>query len=166
MSAHDDCHRGKLFSNTPIFRTLYLKPSSCSNRKGAYHLAPSLILIGLHSDQSFLHSFEATRDARGAARHNHVTVVVEDFKRNCIGELVRVVTDLNAPVSLCVCIQAPAELKTKASDVRSRTLFSATFGPMMARFSPRATAKDKSWMTIRFPNATVRLLTESTALDL
>src|SRR5215472_2725181 len=42
-------------------------------------------------------SFEATRDARGAARPNQVAGGVEDFKLNCIGELVRVVTDLDGP---------------------------------------------------------------------
>ena len=45
----------------------------------------------------FPHSFEATRDARGAACHNQLTVGVEDLKRNRIGELVRVVTDLDNP---------------------------------------------------------------------
>ncbi len=51
----------------------------------------------LHSNPSSPHSFEATRDARRAARHNQVTAGVEDLKRNCIGELVRVVTDLDNP---------------------------------------------------------------------
>ena len=41
----------------------------------------------LRFHRSFPHSFEATRDARAAARHNQVTVGVEDLKRNCIGEL-------------------------------------------------------------------------------
>jgi hypothetical protein len=103
VSAHDDCHRGKLFSNTPTFRTLYLKPSSCCNRKGANLLAPSLTLIALRFHQSSPHSFEATRDARCAARHNQVTVGVEDFKGNCISERVPVNTDLDgAGESVCL----------------------------------------------------------------
>jgi hypothetical protein len=52
--------------------------------KEASHLAPSLTLIGFHSDQSSTRSFHATRDARAAARYNHVSVGVEDFKRNVI----------------------------------------------------------------------------------
>lgn len=38
-------------------RGLYLKRSSSGNRKGADHLAPSSILIGLYSDPSFPDSF-------------------------------------------------------------------------------------------------------------
>src|SRR6476660_3503860 len=41
------------------------------------------------------HSLEASRDASGAAPHNHVTVGVEDFKRNRIRELVPVLADLD-----------------------------------------------------------------------
>ncbi len=55
------------------------------------------MLIGLYSDQSLPYSFEAIPDARGTALHNHVTVGVEDLKRNCIGELVLVITDLDGP---------------------------------------------------------------------
>src|SRR5450759_4498704 len=95
--------RRKLSSNTLTCRTLYLKRSSCWNRKGANHLAPSLTLIALRSHQSFPHSFEATRDARCAARHNQVTVGVEDFKGNCISERVPVNTDLDgAGESVCL----------------------------------------------------------------
>ena len=36
----------------------------------------------LHSNPSSPYSFEATRDARRAARHNQVTAGVEDLKRN------------------------------------------------------------------------------------
>src|SRR5262249_62344923 len=54
-------------------------------------------LIGLHSDQSFQHSFEATTGTCAAAPHNDVTVGVEDFKRNGIGELVRVATEFDSP---------------------------------------------------------------------
>src|SRR6266404_5325048 len=51
----------------------------------------------------FPHSFETTRDARCAARHNHVTVGVEDFKSNCISERVPVNTDLDgAGESMCL----------------------------------------------------------------
>jgi hypothetical protein len=42
-------------------------------------------------------TYEATRDARAAPRHNHLTVGVEDLNTNCIGERVRVVIDLNGP---------------------------------------------------------------------
>ena len=49
------------------------------------------------------HSFEATCDARCAARHNHVTVGIEDFKGNCISERVPVNTDLDsAGESVCL----------------------------------------------------------------
>jgi hypothetical protein len=41
------------------------------------------------------HSFEATTRTRAAARRNQVTVGVEDFKRNCVSELVRVATELD-----------------------------------------------------------------------
>lgn len=95
--------RGTCGENTPTFRTLYLNRSSCWNRKGANHLAPSLTLIALRSHQSFPHSFEANRDARCAARHNQVTVGVEDFKGNCISERISVNTDLDgAGESVCL----------------------------------------------------------------
>ena len=58
-------------------------------------MCASKTLIGLHSDQPFQHSFEATTGTRAAARRNQVTVGVEDFKRNCVGELVRVATELD-----------------------------------------------------------------------
>src|SRR5215510_10870143 len=58
-------------------------------------MCASKTLIGLHSDQSFQHSFEATTGTRAAARRNQVTVDVEDFKHNCVGELVRVATELD-----------------------------------------------------------------------
>ncbi len=54
-------------------------------------------LFALHFDRSFPHSFHATSDTRAAARHNLITVGVEDLKRNCIGELVGVVTDFDGP---------------------------------------------------------------------
>jgi hypothetical protein len=66
-----------------------------SGKKEASHLAPSLTLIGFHSDQFSTHLFHAARDGRGAARGNQVSVGVEDFKRNCIRELVPVTTDLD-----------------------------------------------------------------------
>jgi hypothetical protein len=75
----------------------YLFRRDETNIAEANHLAPSSALIGLYSDQSFPYSFEATPDARCTARHNHVTVGVEDLKRNCIGELVLVITDLDGP---------------------------------------------------------------------
>src|SRR6516164_1249655 len=89
--------RRKLSSNTPNLRTFCLKPSPCWNRKGAKHVAPPWTLIGLHFDRSFPESFHATPDTRAAARHNLVTVGIEDLKRNCIGEFVGVVTDLDGP---------------------------------------------------------------------
>ena len=53
--------------------------------------------------QSLPHSFEATRDACRAARHNLVTVGVEDLKGNCISEGVPVNTDLDgAGESVCL----------------------------------------------------------------
>ena len=58
---------------------------------------PFMPLIGLHFHRSFPHSFHATPDTRGAARHNLITVGVEDLKRNRIGELVPVVTDVDGP---------------------------------------------------------------------
>ena len=58
-------------------------------------MCASKTVIGLHSDQSFQDSFEATTGTRAAARRNQVTVGVEDFKRNCVGELVRVATELD-----------------------------------------------------------------------
>jgi hypothetical protein len=42
-------------------------------------------------------SFEATRDARGAARHDQVTVNIKYLKRNCIGELILLVTQVDDP---------------------------------------------------------------------
>jgi hypothetical protein len=72
----------KLSSNTPTFRTLYLNRSSCWNRKGANHLAPSLTLIALRSHRSFPELFHTTSDTRAAARHNLVPAGVEDLKRN------------------------------------------------------------------------------------
>ena len=42
----------------------------------ASHLAPSLTLIAPRSHQSFPHSFEASRDARCAARRNDIIVGV------------------------------------------------------------------------------------------
>ena len=62
-----------------------------------------MALLALRSHQSFPHLFEATRDARGTAGHNHVTVGVEDFKGNCISERVPVNTDLDgAGESVCL----------------------------------------------------------------
>jgi hypothetical protein len=58
---------------------------------------PFMPLIGIHFDRSFLELFHATSGTRAAARHNLVTVGVEDLKRNRIGELVAVVTDLDGP---------------------------------------------------------------------
>src|SRR5215467_10353844 len=55
----------------------------------------SKTLIGLHSDQSFQHSFEATTGTCAAACRNQVTVGVEDFNRNCVGEFVRAATELD-----------------------------------------------------------------------
>jgi hypothetical protein len=49
----------------------------------------------LHS--FFSTQFEATRDARSAAGRDCVTAGVQDFKLNLIGELVRVVIDLDGP---------------------------------------------------------------------
>src|ERR1700730_678454 len=92
---------------TYTFHRLYRKRSSCRNRKRASHLALSSTLIGRHSDQAFPYSFEATPDARGTARHNHITVGVEDLKRNGIGELVLVITDLDGPREL-VCLRPDA----------------------------------------------------------
>src|SRR5260370_37380688 len=90
-------------SASPGFESVS-KGSSCRNWKGARWLAPSSTLIDLYSHQSFTHSFEATPDARGTARHNHVTVGVEDLKRNCIGELVLVITYLDSPREpVCLC---------------------------------------------------------------
>ena len=57
---------------------------------------PFMPLIGLH-DRAFPELFHATSDTRAAACHNLVTVGVEDLKRNRIGELVAVVTELNGP---------------------------------------------------------------------
>src|SRR5215472_8261746 len=57
-------------------------------------MCASETLIGLPADQSFQHSFEATTGTCAAACRNQVTVGVEDFKRNCVGELVRVATEL------------------------------------------------------------------------
>ena len=48
--------RRKLSSNTPSFRTLYLR-WSCRNRKGANHIAPSLTLIALRFHRSFPNHF-------------------------------------------------------------------------------------------------------------
>jgi hypothetical protein len=65
--------------------------------------APSLALLALRSHQSFSDLFDATRDARGAACHNHVTVGVEDLKGNCFSERVPVGTDLDgAGESVCL----------------------------------------------------------------
>src|SRR5262249_21767598 len=55
----------------------------------------SKILIGVHSDQFFQYSFEATTGTCAAAFRNQVMVGVEDFKCNCVGELVRVATELD-----------------------------------------------------------------------
>src|SRR5437879_3603219 len=66
--------------------------SICSHCMHTHRLS-----FGLPFYQSFPYSFEATPDARGTARHNHVSVGVEDLKRNCIGELVLVITDLDGP---------------------------------------------------------------------
>ena len=63
------------------------------NKKEASRVAPSLTLIGFQSNQSSTHLFHAARDARGAARDNHVSVGVEDFKRNRIRISLRVPTD-------------------------------------------------------------------------
>jgi hypothetical protein len=43
------------------------------------------------------HSFESSRGTCAAARHNEVTVGVEDFKGNCISERISVNTDLDGP---------------------------------------------------------------------
>lgn len=51
----------------------------------------------LHSEQFSPHSFEASRNGGTAAHHNQVAIGVEDLERNCIGELVGVVTDLDGP---------------------------------------------------------------------
>src|SRR5437667_7409645 len=69
-------------------------PSSCRNRKG--RTTSPLHWLSLPSaPTNFPHSFEATTGTRAAARRNQVTVGVEDFKRNCVGELVRVATELD-----------------------------------------------------------------------
>lgn len=62
---------------------------------GENHLDSQLIFIGPTSDQSFSHSFEATPGTRAAARCNQVTVGVHDLKRNSIGELIRVASELD-----------------------------------------------------------------------
>jgi hypothetical protein len=55
-----------------------------------------LTFIALRSHKIFPHSFEATRDARCAARHNQVTVGIEDFKGDFISESISVNTDLDS----------------------------------------------------------------------
>lgn len=51
----------------------------------------------------FPQSFHSTSDTCAAARHNLVTAGVEDLKRNCIGELIAVVTDVDgAGESVCL----------------------------------------------------------------
>ncbi len=88
------------FFRVPANVAAYLEPPE---GEGANHVAPALTLIGLHSDQFSPHSFEASRDGGAAARHNQVAVGVEDLERNCIGEIVRVVTDLDGPrESVCL----------------------------------------------------------------
>ena len=66
-------------------------------------MCASKTLIGVHSDQPFQHSFKATPGTRGAARRNRVTVGVQDLKRNCIGELIRVATEFDGTCQL-VCL--------------------------------------------------------------
>src|SRR5437879_13814227 len=91
------------FPHTLPQAVVLLQPERGEHRKGANLLAPSLTLIALRFHQSSPHSFEATRDARCAARHNQVTVGVEDFKGNCISERVPVNTDLDgAGESVCL----------------------------------------------------------------
>lgn len=107
--------RRKLSSNTPTFRTLYLKRSSCWNRKGANHLAPSLTLIALRST-----NLSPTHSRRLA------TLVAQPvtIRLPLVSKISRATVSVNASpsiltsmtrVSLCVCIQTPAGLKTKAS---------------------------------------------------
>jgi hypothetical protein len=84
--------------------------------EGANHLAPSLTLIGLHSDQFSPHSFEACRGGGAAARHNQVAIGVEDLERNCIGEIVGVVTDLDGPREPVCLYPVSGGANTKASD--------------------------------------------------
>ena len=69
---------------------------------------------GLHLYRCLLHSFHATSDTRAAARHNLVTVGVEDLKRNCIGEFVGVV-DLDRP-------REPVGLRPDSSGAKSEGL--------------------------------------------
>ena len=69
----------------------------------ANHIAPSLTLIALRFHRSFPESFHSTSDTCAAARHNLVTAGVEDLKRNCIGELIAVVTNVDgAGESVCL----------------------------------------------------------------
>src|SRR5437667_4117282 len=111
--------------------------------KGANQLAASLTLISLRSHQSFPHSFEATRDARATARNNQVTVGIEDFKRNCIGERVPIDSDLdNARQSVC--------LRPGASGAKNEGLgHRAVTVPSVCRQTPRlGVLNEGSWPAV------------------
>ncbi len=75
-----------------------------------------MTFIGLTLTHLFSHSFHATRYARAAARYNHVSVGVEDFKRNLSVYLFPSLLTTITRMRLCVDVQTPAELKMKASD--------------------------------------------------
>ena len=112
-----EIHRGVL--------VLEERPGRSTNRTGCFHAVTTglsqrlLDFVADGNDRNcvdhLVHSFEATRDARAAARHNQVTVGVEDFKRNCIGELVRVVTDLDGP-------REPVRLRPDAGSAKNEGL--------------------------------------------
>ena len=61
----------------------------------------------------FSHSFEASRDAGGAAWRYEVPVGVQDFKVNGLSELIPTITDLDTP--LAVCSPDPVGAEDKAS---------------------------------------------------
>jgi hypothetical protein len=56
-----------------------------------------MTLIIFHFDRWFPESLHAASDTGAAARDKLVTSGVEDLNRNCIGEFVGVVTDLDGP---------------------------------------------------------------------
>ena len=78
---------GLEFFRVPANVAAYLEPPE---GEGANQVAPSLTLIGLHSDQFSPHSFESSRDTCAAARGNQVPAGVEYFQVDAVGELVRV----------------------------------------------------------------------------
>jgi hypothetical protein len=101
--ARDDSEPGR--ERSPLFEGCSVadRRNDGGRCNGRTTSPPSLTLIALRFHQYFPHSFEATRDARCAARHNKVTVGVEDFKGNCISERVPVNTDLDgAGESVCL----------------------------------------------------------------